>query len=103
MRKSKKKSVWAIMVTQCLGAFNDNVLKVLVTLLTIFWIQDTALRDQWVDLSGVVFVAPFLLFSMIAGRVSDRLGKPHVVVLTKWWELLVVAAAVFIPPFKRLS
>jgi len=54
---------------------HDNVLKVLVTLLIVQWVQDESMREQLVDLTGVVFVAPFLLFSMVAGRISDRVGN----------------------------
>src|SRR4029077_12236286 len=81
--------------TQFFGAFNDNVLKVLVTLLIVQWVQDESMREQLVDLTGVVFVAPFLLFSMVAGRISDRVSKPRVIIATKVWELLVVTVASF--------
>jgi acyl-[acyl-carrier-protein]-phospholipid O-acyltransferase/long-chain-fatty-acid--[acyl-carrier-protein] ligase len=93
MNRIQKKSFWALMVTQFFGAFNDNVLKVLVTLLIVQWVADVGWREQLVDLSGAVFVLPFLLFSMIAGRIADRVGKPRVIIATKFWELLVVAAA----------
>lgn len=83
------------MVTQFFGAFNDNVLKVLVALLIVQWVDDSVVRNNLVDLSGAVFVAPFLIFSMVAGRVADRVGKPRVIVATKFWELLVVTVAVF--------
>jgi len=95
MDRGHKKSFWALMVTQFFGAFNDNVLKVLVTLLIVQWVQDESMREQLVDLTGVVFVAPFLLFSMVAGRISDRVGKPRVIIATKVWELLVVTVAAF--------
>src|SRR4051812_14021172 len=78
------------MVTQFFGAFNDNVLKVLVALLIVRWVEDETLQSQLVDLSGAVFVAPFLIFSMVAGRLADRTGKPNVIIATKFWELLVV-------------
>ena len=95
MDRGHKKSFWALMVTQFFGAFNDNVLKVLVTLLIVQWVQDESMREQLVDLTGVVFVAPFLLFSMVAGRIADRVGKPRVIIATKVWELLVVTVASF--------
>src|SRR5258708_15467654 len=93
MNRGQKKSFWALMGTQFFGAFNDNVLKVLVTLLIVQWVVDRSMREQLVDLSGVVFVAPFLLFSMVAGRIADRVGKPRVIIATKYWELVVVSAA----------
>ena len=94
MEKTQKKSFWALIVTQFFGAFNDNVLKTLVTLLIVAWVESLHRRNSLVSASGAVFVAPFLIFSMIAGRVSDRMGKPHVIRATKFWELLVIAAAI---------
>ena len=38
MEKAQKKSFWALIVTQFFGAFNDNVLKTLVTLLVVAWV-----------------------------------------------------------------
>ena len=81
-------------MTQFFGAFNDNVLKTLVTLLVVAWVENLSRRNSFVSASGAVFVAPFLIFSMIAGRVSDRIGKPRVIVATKFWEFLVIAAAI---------
>lgn len=94
MKPASKKSFWALIITQFFGAYNDNVLKTLVTLLIVAWVEDTRSRNSLVSISGVVFVAPFLIFSMIAGRLSDRLGKPAVIRGTKFWELLVIAAAI---------
>lgn len=95
MRSLQKKSFWALIVTQFFGAFNDNLLKVLVALLIVEWVEVPSTRNALVDLSGAVFVAPFLIFSMIAGRLSDRVGKSNVMVATKFWELLVISVAIF--------
>src|SRR5882762_3779842 len=94
MKKDHQKSFWALIVTQFFGAYNDNLLKTLVTLLVVAWIENISHRNSLVSASGAIFVAPFLIFSMIAGRVSDRLGKPFVIRATKFWELLVIAAAI---------
>ncbi len=94
MLDSKQKSFWSLMVTQFFGAFNDNVLKVLVSLLIVQWVSEPHRRAALVDLSGAVFVAPFLIFSMLAGRLSDRNSKSYIVVATKVWELLVISVAI---------
>src|SRR6202142_1911915 len=94
MQIKEKKSFWALIITQFFGAFNDTVLKTLVTLLVVAWVENVSRRNSLVSISGAVFVAPFLIFSMIAGRVSDRVGKPSVIRATKFWELLVIAAAI---------
>lgn len=82
------------MVVQFFGAFNDNLLKTLVSLLIVIWVRNAQMRDQLVYLSGVVFVAPFLIFSMVAGRLSDRLGKPKVILGVQIWQLVVVLVAI---------
>ncbi len=94
MTGTNKKSFWALIVTQFFGAFNDNVLKTLVTLLVVAWVENLRQRNSLVSASGAIFVAPFLIFSMIAGRVSDRIGKPAVIRATKFWEFVVIAAAI---------
>jgi acyl-[acyl-carrier-protein]-phospholipid O-acyltransferase/long-chain-fatty-acid--[acyl-carrier-protein] ligase len=93
MNSTQKRSFWALMATQFSGAFNDNILKILVSLQIIALVANTKSRDQLVDFSGEVFVAPFILFSMISGRICDRVAKSKVAVATKFWELLVIAAA----------
>src|SRR4051812_770003 len=94
MTPPQRKSFLALNITQFFGAFNDNVLKTLVQLLILQWMVDPGVARQLVDLSGAVFVAPFLIFSMIAGRISDRVSKPTVIIATKYWELAVVTVAV---------
>ncbi len=93
MEKIQKKSFWALIVTQFFGAFNDNLLKILVTLLIVELIDDPDQRSAMVNLCGAVFVAPFLLFSMMAGRLSDRIGKPRVIYGVQIWQLVVVSVA----------
>ncbi len=94
MENRRTRSFWGLIITQFFGAFNDNVLKTLVTLLVVAWNDDIQRRNSLVSASGAVFVAPFLMFSMVAGRVSDRVGKPAVIRGTKFWELVVIAAAI---------
>ncbi|MFA5975521.1 MAG: MFS transporter [Elusimicrobiota bacterium] len=94
MKKREKKSFWALLVVQFFGAFNDNLLKVLVQLSIVAWVFDAGMREQLVILVTVVFVAPFLIFSMLAGRVSDRYGKPAVIRGVQVWQLVVVFVAV---------
>jgi MFS family permease len=93
MTHEHRRSFWALIATQGFGAFNDNLLKVLVQLLVIKWVADPHARSQLVVLGTVVFDAPFILFSMIAGRVADRFGKPLVIRGVQVWQFVVVAAA----------
>jgi acyl-[acyl-carrier-protein]-phospholipid O-acyltransferase/long-chain-fatty-acid--[acyl-carrier-protein] ligase len=91
---NRQKSFWALIATQFFGAFNDNIFKVAVALLVVKWIDDPVVRNNWVTASGVVFVTPFLLFSLVAGRMADRWSKAQVMRATKVFELFVVSVAV---------
>ena len=76
--------------TQFLGAFNDNVFKMIVTLLAI----DALGLQRGAAIVGAVFVAPFFLFSGYAGHLADRYSKRRVLVLTKTLEIVAMALAV---------
>ncbi len=76
--------------TQFLGAFNDNIFKMVVSF--------TAMRAmgnvEGVSLVGAVFILPFLLFSGYAGHLADRFDKRSVLVWMKWLEVVAMALAV---------
>ncbi len=92
MNKSNR-SFKALMVTQFLGAFNDNVFQIVIALLITHWMSEEKARSL-VAISGAVFAAPFLIFSLGAGRLADRWSKARVVVLAKTVDLGVVALLV---------
>jgi acyl-[acyl-carrier-protein]-phospholipid O-acyltransferase/long-chain-fatty-acid--[acyl-carrier-protein] ligase len=83
------RSFWALMTTQFFGAFNDNLFKITIALLITHWMSEEATRSL-VPISGGVFAAPFLLFSLGAGRLADRWSKTRVVVTVKTVDLGVV-------------
>src|SRR5262245_44109057 len=75
--------------TQFLGAFNDNVLKIVASLLAM---------ETLGTVTGPTYVAgalvlPFLLFSGYAGALADRLSKRRVLVAVKVFELAIMAVA----------
>jgi MFS family permease len=89
------KSFWGMTVTQFLGAFNDNLFKQLILLLSITVIAGGAADgkpqtqdNQWI--AGFVFTVPFLAFTGIAGYLSDKHGKRTIVVLCKVAEIAVM-------------
>src|SRR5262245_48128150 len=89
--------------THFLGAFNDNVCKLVVTLLTIAHFRYPSESGSAVTsaagaggaLVGAVFILPFLLFSGYAGHFADAISKRRVLIWMKWLE--VVAMVVMIP------
>ncbi|MHC4122564.1 MAG: acyl-[ACP]--phospholipid O-acyltransferase [Planctomycetota bacterium] len=77
--------------TQFLGAFNDNIFKLLVILLLIE-LQSDSEAGNVTALAGAVFVMPFLLFSALAGKLADSFSKRNIIVSTKVAELLLMVA-----------
>ncbi|RYZ79477.1 MAG: glycerol acyltransferase, partial [Proteobacteria bacterium] len=71
--------------TQFFGAFNDNYFKnSLVLLLTFQSAQAFGLDTKsLVALASGIFILPFVLFSSIAGAISDKFPKARVAVSVK--------------------
>lgn len=86
------RSFWGMTVTQFFGAFNDNLFKQLILLLSISAAIDGSGKEfddqQWLPM--LVFAAPFLMFTGIAGYFSDKLGKRGIVVGCKVVEIVVM-------------
>ena len=80
----------ALLITQFLGAFNDNAFKLFVSLLAVNFFVNKQGGTQYLSLSGAVFVLPFLLFSMTAGFLADRFSKRKVIVGAKMAEVLIM-------------
>jgi len=72
-------------VTQFFGAFNDNLFKQLILLLSI---SATGADNQ--GFAMLVFAAPFLVFTGYAGFLSDKIGKRGIVISCKVVEILVM-------------
>ena len=77
-----------LFVTQFLGAFNDNFFKFVVTMVAVHTAVNEAASGRNVSLVGIVFVAPFLLFSGYAGQLADAFSKRTVLVVTKSLEIV---------------
>jgi acyl-[acyl-carrier-protein]-phospholipid O-acyltransferase/long-chain-fatty-acid--[acyl-carrier-protein] ligase len=76
--------------TQFLGAFNDNLFKIVVSMLAVH--AASAANAGWqLSLVGVVFILPFLLFSGYAGQLADVYSKRRVLVVTKSLEIAAAA------------
>ncbi len=80
--------LWA----QFLGAFNDNVYKMIVSF--------TALRSRWIALPAAAtalrrgFHAPFILFSGYAGQLADRYSKTRMLQITKSLEIVTMVMGI---------
>ena len=80
-------------VTQFLGALNDNIFKLLLVYLFID-IEGIEHSHQILAASGVVFVAPFLLFSASSGTLADKFSKRNIIIITKVMELVIMILGV---------
>src|SRR5204863_4636076 len=80
--------------TQFLGAFNDNLFKIVVSMLAVH-AATQANAGRQLSLVGVVFILPFLLFSGYAGQLADVYSKRTVLVVTKSLEIVAAAIGLF--------
>lgn len=95
-RLTRDGSFWAVVLTQYLGAFNDNVFKQLVLLICVdYVVQHNLVNDPFQAVATALFAVPFLMFSGLAGYLSDRNSKKHIVVLSKVAEIVVMTAGMF--------
>ena len=77
--------LWA----QFLGAINDNLFKIVVTMLAVGG-ATAASEGRAVALVGALFILPFLLFSGYAGQLADACSKRTILVVTKVLEIVVM-------------
>ena len=73
-----------------LGAFNDNVYKMVIALFVVHTAGSAAGGGGQLSLIGAVFVVPFFLFSGYAGHVADVYSKRSVLVVTKACEIIAM-------------
>lgn len=83
---------WSLMATQFQNAFSDLALKNLVVFLVMARIG-AGERDRFVALAGILYSAPFLLFSMFGGWLADRFSKQRVLSTVKLAEIGIMAFA----------
>ncbi len=82
-------------VTQALGAFNDNVFKNALVILIGFHGAALSSVDPniLINLSALLFILPFFLFSATAGQVADKLEKAQLIRWIKLLELFIMLLA----------
>ncbi|CAG1773032.1 partial acyl-[acyl-carrier-protein]-phospholipid O-acyltransferase / long-chain-fatty-acid--[acyl-carrier-protein] ligase, partial [uncultured bacterium] len=76
--------------TQFLGAFNDNVFKIVLSMIAVNLATDGS-GGGYVSMVGAVFILPFFIFSGYAGYVSDVFNKRTVLIVTKAFEIVAVS------------
>ncbi len=82
----------AFLWTQFLGALNDNLYKMIVSMRAVHVAASTG--TEYVSIALAVFVIPFFLFSGYSGQLADRLSKRTVLVAVKVFEIGVMALGI---------
>jgi len=80
---------WSLIVTQFQGAMSDNIVRWMMQVLVISQLTDRAQHEWFVSVVGILFSAPFILFSMLGGWLADRYSKRTVTIGTKIFEVFV--------------
>ena len=80
---------WSFLLTQFLGAFNDNYFKQMVLLTCVSQVSKVAAgpAPDRQPLALAAFALPFVLLSGIGGFLSDRFSKAHIIVGCKVAEV----------------
>jgi len=82
-------------ITQGLGAFNDNVFKNGLAAMLVFHSSQLAglNTNQVINLSAMVFILPFFLFSAMFGQFADKYEKSVQIRNIKLFEIFIMLTA----------
>jgi acyl-[acyl-carrier-protein]-phospholipid O-acyltransferase/long-chain-fatty-acid--[acyl-carrier-protein] ligase len=84
-----------LFLTQFLGAFNDNLFKNALIVLIIYSTKLSTSIDPkiLVTIAAGLFILPFVLFSALAGKLSDKFEKSRLAIFIKYIEVVMVIFA----------
>ncbi|MBI5888746.1 MAG: MFS transporter [Deltaproteobacteria bacterium] len=91
----KSFSFQSFLWTQFLSAFNDNVFRIVLSLVAVNVAMDPAGASRYVSIAGAVFIIPFVLFSGYAGYLADVINKRSVLIAAKSFEIIAVTWGLF--------
>ncbi len=91
----KRKGFLAFLWTQFLGAFNDNLYKIIVSLFAVNLASEPGMGSRYLSLIGALFILPFFLFSGYAGTFADVYSKRRVIIVTKALEIVAMTLGFF--------
>lgn len=82
-------AIWCLNIAQFCGVINDNLFKYLIVFLFID-IKGAASSSTILTIVGIVYVLPFLMFSLWAGRLADSFSKQRMIIVLKVSEVLIM-------------
>jgi acyl-[acyl-carrier-protein]-phospholipid O-acyltransferase/long-chain-fatty-acid--[acyl-carrier-protein] ligase len=82
-----------LLLTQTLGAFNDNLFKSAFVMLITFGVASLSDPGVVSAIAGGALIAPFFLFSATAGELADRFERARLLQILKAAELAAILGA----------
>ena len=79
--------VWPLMISQTIGAFNDNAMKAMLPVMAAVQFGK-ATMDTVNQQVSILLILPFVIFAPLAGWICDRFSKRSVVRYTLFAQLL---------------
>lgn len=98
----RDRAFWGVTATQFLGAFNDNVFKMLLLLICTDYVRQhpsatiNPYFDPYQTIASLLFALAFVTFTGLAGFLSDRFPKRGLVIACKVAEIVVMGAGLFV-------
>ena len=92
----KNRGFLAFLLTQFLGAFNDNAYRIIVSLRAVHIVAQQDQSGRYLALAGAIFVLPSLLFTGYAGQLADALSKRTVLIGVKIFEIAVMTLGIVV-------
>ena len=89
-KNTKSLGFKALLVTQFLGAFNDNAFKLVVAFIAVDKFVTESGGGFFLALTGILFTLPFLFFSSYAGYLADHFSKQKIIIWIKILEIAVM-------------
>lgn len=80
-------------ITQCLGAFNDNVYRLAIIGLLGYLAVSPEDKTLYTNLAPAIFILPYFLFSATAGQIAEKLEKSKLIRITTTMEIVIMAFA----------
>jgi acyl-[acyl-carrier-protein]-phospholipid O-acyltransferase/long-chain-fatty-acid--[acyl-carrier-protein] ligase len=92
-KEESLKSFWSLIATQFQGAFSDMTYKTLLMMVAIATATNETQGSERVSTVNILFILPFLVFSMYGGFLADRCSKRSVTLWTKLAEVFIMILA----------
>ena len=83
------RSFVGLTAAQFLGAANDNLFKMVVSLFAVQGLSVTS-GSSYLSLTGALFTLPYLMFSGYAGHLADLVSKRAVMRACKFGEIVIM-------------